>query len=278
MALQKQRTQWLLALTVIAVQIFLFACTNIRVETGSYPPFIQAVRAGDVAEADRLFRQGYLPSQTTIGNQTALHIAAAEGNNEMVRWLLAREAHPLAQDQNGRTPVDFAQRQGHDATAQLILDYVDLVQREEEAIAAGDFETLRDLLAEDYRQNTLLHVLAQLGAVDELARELETGVDVNVKNASEQTPLHKATVPDSPEAARLLLAAGADVNALNFLHTPPIYYAIMTDNADMVALLLEAGADVTIRSVIHSETMTEYAQRKGNQEIISLFEDYQDDS
>ncbi|MFO7540850.1 MAG: ankyrin repeat domain-containing protein [Chloroflexota bacterium] len=255
--------------------MLLVACTSIGVSTGSYPPFIQAVRAGDVAEADRLFRQGHLPGQTTIGNQTALHIAAAEGNDEMVRWLLAREAHPLAQDQNGRTPIDFAQRQGHTDTAQLILDYVDLVQREEEAIIAGDFETLRDLLAEDYRQNTLLHVLAQLGAVDELVTELETGVDVNAKNASEQTPLHKATIPDTPEAARLLLAAGADVNALNFLHNPPIYYAILTDNADMVALLLEAEADVTIRSAIQAETMIEYAERKNNPEIVNLFNQFQ---
>lgn len=265
-------------LAVVVTQILLVGCTSIRVGTGNYPPFIRAARAGDVAEADRLFRQGHLPTQTTIGNQTALHIAAAEGQDEMVKWLLAREAHPLAPDQNGRTPVDFAQRQGHAVTAQIILDYIDLVQREEEAIAAGDFEALRELLAEDYRQNALLHVLAQLGAVDELAGELETGVDVNVKNASEQTPLHKATIPDSPEAARLLLEAGADVNAVNFLNNPPIYYAILTDNVVMVVLLLEAGADVTIRSAIHSETMVEYAERKGNQEIISLFEEYQDGS
>jgi ankyrin repeat protein len=258
------------ALFILNYLIWATSCVSLQTGAGTYRPFIKAVQAGDIVEADRLLREGHFPSQVTVGNQTALHIAAAEGNNEMLTWLLAREANPFLSDQNGRKPADFARRQGNTDTERLIAEYIQLLQEEEEAIVKGDIERLRTLLARDYRQYTILHVLAQLGDAAEIQRELQRDIDVDARTTLEMTPLHKATIPQEPDAARLLLAAGADVNAVDVWKTPPIYYAVLRENVKLVEILLQAGANLDIQPVFSSETVEEYAERKGNQEILDL--------
>lgn len=258
-------------LTGVILFILITGCIN--VERGSYPPFIKAALDGSISETDSLLREGEFVSQTTIGNQTALHVAAAEGRNEMVKWLLAREANPFAQDQNGKTPADFARNQGHTDTEKIILDYIQVIQDEETAIANGDIEKLRELLANDYRKYTVLHVFAQNGDIEGMKAEIEAGADVNARTAPEVTPLHKATITDQHEAATLLIENGADVNAVDVWNNPPIYYAVLRDNPDMVRLFLDAGAEIDFRSAFDDETVLEYAERKGNAEIIQMMKD-----
>lgn len=260
----------LLVFSILTLVILQIGCARVDVSTGNYPPFINAAQEGDIAEVDRLFRGGEMPTQTTIGNQTALHVAAAEGQNEMVKWLLAHEANPLAQDLNGKTPADFANQQGHEDTEKILIDYVQLIQDEEKAILERDFDTLRELLVNDYRNYTLLHIFAQNGLVERLLAEIELGADVNVKTVADVTPLHKATIADQVETASLLLQNGADVNAVDNWNNPPIYYAILKDNPDMVRLFLDFDASIDIRSVFRNESIREYAERKGNNEIIQM--------
>ena len=73
-------------LTVLSY--LLVACAAVQVNTGQYPPLIKAAEQGDIAKAEELLKQGALINQTTIGNQTALHLAATTGQDEMVKWLL----------------------------------------------------------------------------------------------------------------------------------------------------------------------------------------------
>lgn len=262
-------TQSKLQILTGALLFFLFTgCVNVN--RGTYPPFIKAALEGNISETDSLLREGEFVGQTTIGNQTALHVAAAEGQNEMVKWLLAREANPLAQDQNGKTPADFARSQGHVDTEKIILEYIQVVQDEEIAFANGDIEKFRELLASDYRQYTVLHVFAQNGDVEGVKAEIEAGADVNARTAPEVTPLHKATITDQLGTATLLIENGADVNAVDVWNNPPIYYAVLKDNPDMVRLFIDAGARIDFRSAFDAETVLEYAERKGNVEIIQM--------
>lgn len=133
------------------MSLFFVSCgpISVQVQPGYYPPFIKAAQEGNIAEAEKLVKSGALVDETTIGNQTALFLAAAEGQDNMVKWLLSHEANPLAQDQNGKTAVDFAKSQGHPQTAKIILDIIQLVKEEEQAQTAGDPNTLRKLLTQD---------------------------------------------------------------------------------------------------------------------------------
>jgi len=259
---------------VATISFFLVSCGGITVQThsGTYPPFIKAAQQGNIAEAEKLVKTGVLVNEKTIGNQTALHIAAAEGQDKMVTWLLAHEANPLAQDQNGKTPADFAKMQGHTQTQKLILDYIQLVSDEEQAEKAGDWKTVRKLLAQDGRGYKILHVAAQNGLTQVVADEIKSGEDITAQTINGFTPLHKAVRGGSIEICQLLLDAGANVNARDIYNNTPLYYAILYENKKMIQLFLDHGADVTIHSVWGNESAIDYAKRLGNAEIIALLE------
>jgi len=217
-----------------------------------------------------LLKSGEFVAQTTIGNETALHIAAAEGQDKMVTWLFAHDANPVAKTQNGETPADFARSQGKAGTEKLILDYVDLRRREEEATARGNIEKLRQLLATDPRRYTVLHVLVKQGNVEAVKKEIRAGADVNAKTVNGGTSLHKVTASGNLELAKLLLDSGADVNARDVYNAAPLFYAISFKNKGLVKLYLEAGAHPNNRVVWGNQDALETARQIGDPEIIDL--------
>lgn len=258
--------------SVICILSLACGAVSIQSQSGSYPPFIKAAQQGDIAEAEKLLKSGEFVNQKTIGNQTALHLAAAEGQDDMVMWLLAHDADADAQDQNGKTPADFAISQAHDQTAQLILDYIKLLKDEELAYKAGDIEALRKLLLQDVSKNTVLHLMAKAGDVQVVENEIKSGANVNSQTANGFTPLHNAVISGNIEICKLLIEAGADVNIVDVYNNTPLYFAVHYQNKDLVKLLLDAGADPNIRSVWRNETALDTAKRKGNAEIIALLE------
>jgi ankyrin repeat protein len=259
---------------VATISIFSVSCgaISIQAQPGYYPPFIKAAQQGNIAEAEKLLKTGVLVDEKTIGNQTALFLAAAEGQDAMVKWLLSHEADPTAQDQNGKTPADFAKSQGHSQTAQLILDYIQLIKNEEQAVTAGDTNSLRKLLSQDGRGYTILHLAAQNGATPVVADEIKSGADVNTQTANGFTALHKSVISGKIEICQLLLNAGANVNARDIYNNTPLYYAILYKNKEMVKLFLDSGADPSIRSVWRDESSIDFAKRLGNAEIVALLE------
>jgi ankyrin repeat protein len=260
------------SILAVVIGVFSLSCGFVSVQSGQYPPFIKAAQTGNITEAERLLKSGEFVAQTTIGNQTALHIAAAEGQDKMVEWLLSHEADPLTQDQNGKTPADYATSQGHAFTAHLILDDIQLTRDEEQASKMGDIETLRKLLLQDGKGYTVLHVMAEAGETQMVENEIKSGANVNLQTVNGFTPLHKAVTSESVEICQLLINAGADVNIGDIYNNTPLYYAIHRENVDLVKLFLDAGADPNIRSVWGNETALDYAKRKGNAEIIALLE------
>ena len=253
---------------------FLISCggLNSQPSSGKYPPFIQAAQQGNITEVEQLLKSGELIGQKTIDNQTALHAAAAEGQDAMVQWLLVHEASPLAEDKDGKTQIDLAKEQGHLQAAQIMIDYLKLMKSQADAFAAGDIGILRILLAEDGRGYMVLHITAQIGNTLLVAEEIKANADVNAQTANGFTPLHKAVLSGKIELVQMLLDAGADVNQTDVYNDTPLYYAIMENNAALVKLFLAAGADPGIRSVFGNETALEFARKQGKPEIIALLE------
>lgn len=277
---QKDKRHHLIMLGILGmVLLCLLTCTGLFLSKltlnftfSTYPPFIKAAQQGNIVEADHLLRTGELVNQKTIGDQTALHIASEEGQDDMVRWLLARDADPRAQDQHAQTPADYARSQGHIQTAKIILDYIELLNKEQEAVVSRNKDALRNLLSQDGRGYTILHLMAQAGATLAVAEEITAGADVNAQTLKGLTPLHKAVISGKTEICRMLLDAGADVNARDVYNATPLYYAILYNNKDLVKLFLDEGADPNIRSIFANETALDYAKRQGNAEIIALLE------
>lgn len=264
---------WLRYQVVVGLCVILLAaCMPVSVNTqaGSYPPLIKAAELGDIVLAEKLVKEGEFIGQTTIGNQTALHLAAKAGQDEMVMWLLARNANPFAEDQNGRTPADGASRQGHITTEKLLRDNMQLRLDEIQAVQNGNIEEARQLLLKDTRKETILHFAAERGNIELARQEIQAGVDVNVKTVTGATPLDRASAMGNIELAKVLVGFGSDVNAGDMYNLTALHYAVNGEHKDMVEYLLSVGADPSIRSTLGNQNVLELAETRGNDEIIEL--------
>ena len=92
-------------------------------------------------------------------------------------------------------------------------------------------------------QASLLHFWTVKGWADEVTRELQRGVNPDVRNEYRQTALHLAAHDCHAEAAHRLLDGGANPNARDDTGYTPLHYAALEDWPRCVALLLRHGAD-----------------------------------
>jgi glutaminase len=76
---------------------------------------------GDLAEIQRLVASGVDLDEADYDGRTCLHLSAAEGQLEIVKFLLAKNVHLNLKDRWQNTPIDEARGNGH-------TDIVDLLQ------------------------------------------------------------------------------------------------------------------------------------------------------
>lgn len=206
---------------------------------------LTAARAGDVAELRTLLGRDPSLVKAEFWYTPPLHFAVREGHADAARLLIDGGADVFQRTYYGygkETLLDAARDRGHEAVAELLR--VEQAKRGaggprhaiHDAIAGGDAETVRRLLAQD-------NTLATRG--DALGRP----------------PLHYAVEAGRDDLAELLLESGAAVDAIGFSsddrlgahgfravtlalwHHP---YWQQRNNYAMVHKLLTAGAEYTI--------------------------------
>ncbi|MFC7308085.1 glutaminase A [Streptomyces monticola] len=96
-----------------------------------------AAAQGDLDEVRRLLATGAAPDDGDYDGRTPLHLAASEGRSEVVRYLLAHGASPGRTDRWGNTPLDDAERAGWNETAALLRS-----PNEPEPLPARDSQSL----------------------------------------------------------------------------------------------------------------------------------------
>jgi len=130
---------------------------------------------------------------------TPLHMAAHQGDAEMIGFLVAKGADQKAVDMNGHTPL------------QVAVLFADLPVAAEALIQLGS-----ELGARDKDGCTVLHFAARTKAEDEAMAEmlLRRGADVRAVDKDGQTPLHEAySTGGKANLIRLLIARGANPKA-----------------------------------------------------------------
>ncbi len=159
---------------------------------------------------------------------TVLMAAAAEGNIDRVKALIAAGANVNAQDNNTLTALMAAALKGHldclkaliaagadvnektnpGATALMVAALFDQMDCVKALIAAG-----ADVNGKIKNGNTALMAAAQDGSMDRVKGLISFGADVNVKNNDGDTALMAAARNGHADCVKALLAAGADVHA-----------------------------------------------------------------
>ena len=133
---------------------------------------------------------------------------------------------------------------------------------------AGDLRALvesQDVNAKDSRGATPLMYAAAFGNATQMKLLLESGADVNARNAFQATPIIWAG--GDAVKSRMLIEHGADVNVRTQQgRTALMAAAKRNGNADLVRLLLKTGADVKTPG---DTTLIEAAQ-SGDIEIMRL--------
>jgi len=82
------------------------------------------------------------------------------------------------------------------------------------------------------------------GDAGALKAALDAGADVNARDATGDSPLHRASAGGNAEMVKGLLSKGAKVDARDDRQHTPLHWAAQNGHADVARLLLDAGADV----------------------------------
>lgn len=151
-----------------------------------------AVMAGDIAALEKLVSShggAAVRADDDPEELTALHLAAASGNIDTVKFLLAPpvSADPAAPRNNNFTPLHSAAMQGHAAVCKLLIDVGSPVNAQ--------------TAPQGYAP---LHSAAFAGHIEAIEVLLEHGADVTIRNYRNERPADTARRTNQSEAARLL--------------------------------------------------------------------------
>ena len=137
---------------------------------------------------------------TDIAGGNILHIAAKQGNKDIIKQQIAKGADINAKNKDGNTPLHLAIQQDKKDVVELL-------------IPRGS-----DIHSTNNYGNTPLHFAAHYDNRDTVELLIAKGADIHSTNNDGNTPLH---LVDRLDIVKLLVARGADINAKNNFHRTP---------------------------------------------------------
>lgn len=186
---------------------------------------LRAVRAGDVAAAEKNLARGASVNALDAEGLTPLIHAARGGDTAMVGLLLKHHAARDCEDENGGSALLAA-------------------------LAAGQAQTAAQLLKEGFnaaainiRQETALTLAATTGLHELFAPLQAAGAAINARDSEGRTPAMCAFSSRQIDVAvPALLALGAEINPQDKSGRSLLMYAVLAGRSQLVDLLLAAGA------------------------------------
>lgn len=193
--------------------------------------------------------------------KTALHLAAMQGNEDVVSLLLAHGANPNIADNSGALPLFYAAKFGHSATIDpLLVSENDpcsgSVQEKTPLLAAiankHEPTAMHLLHAGMYCESsriegaTALHLAATQGMTGLLTELIGVGANIEVPDSDGSTALVVAAKKGDTKIVEILLESGALINATDNSGNSALAYAASHGDQETVATLLAHGANVNL--------------------------------
>lgn len=182
-----------------------------------------------------------------------LHLAAIQGNLELLQFLVSVGSDADAGDDKGWTPLHYAAAEGHTEAVGILLDYTTFAKyvltREGKSPydLAGDNNNsdLYDML--HFRDE--LHRAARLDDVQEMKNLLSKGANVNSRDQNGWTPLHRAAFKGGIETVKLLLSHGAQIDLVDDIGYSPLHLAVEGAHSQVALHLIANGARSNLKSL-----------------------------
>jgi ankyrin repeat protein len=256
-----------------------------------------AASEGDLAAVSALLSEH--PDQVNAVNEdgaTPLHLAAARGHAEVVRFLLGNGSDISAADGRGFTVLQAAVRGGHEEVVELLIaEGADVdAKNENYGLSAVDFAFQAECRSGGVRMTGLLvskgaefdangavrgpvlrlDMAVICGNLEMVRFLIERGADVNAETGYPLTPLASAAAGGKADIMRFLLESGADVNALGTYGVPATWFAVSKGQAEMVEMLLAGGAGTDFTDEIYGRNLLQLAALNGYLDIVTLLLSY----
>ncbi len=193
------------------------------------------------------------PTERADKSTKSLHQAAADGDIEQVKSLIAKGKDINAKDKKEQTPLHLAVRYGHENVAKLLI-----VQGADVNASMRDGPWTPLLDAASTGHTKLVKLL------------LEKGAKVDVGDKYGYTPLYYSIWNEDKDTVRLLLTKGADVSLKPEKDYPPLHYAVWMDDMDIVKLLVDNGAKFDVKDQ-DGWTAFRYAAFQGSRDMVEFF-------
>ena len=115
-------------------------------------------------------------------------------------------------------------------------------------ITASELKSIKETIHQTYYQSRIKYSYLFLEILKLL---LNNGANINLKDSSGQTALHRVALTppqESLELMKYLIEQGADVNAQDIDGNTPLFIAHAINNDEAVNLLIQSGADTSIKN------------------------------
>lgn len=191
------------------------------------PKIVQAIVKGDIGTIRHILQSGG-ENVNAIDEEkrSHLHLAAAIGNVEVVKLLIAAGARVNVRDDNFVSPLHRACRNNHDLIVKCLID------------AGANVDD------RDRNWITPLHVCAANNSLECVKLFLDQVSNKNVTDRNGSTALHHAAYNGNCDMITYLLKQGCSTSSQDKMGRRPLHYAAATGNNDAITLLINWGAKV----------------------------------
>jgi len=181
----------------------------------------EAARQGAISPAKEALARGATPNRPDDQGQAPIHLAAAGGHAEFIRWLIeAGAAVDLKDGTSEYTALHHAASHGQLECVRVLL------------------QAKADPNARARNAATPLHLAANAAIASEL---LAQGANLEAAQADGRRPLHAAATSGRPEVVQLLLAKGVEINPVDEGACTPLDLAEARSDPASAALLRQRG-------------------------------------
>ena len=198
-----------------------------------------------------LISKGAEMSRVSSDGRNCLHFAAANSDENVLKYLIEQGISINAFTEDKRTPLSMAFENNK-------VNNVDVL------IKLG-----ADVSAKLYDGCNILHVAARFSDADMIKYLVDYGLSVNSVDDFLSTPLHSACEENRLDNVKCLVSLGADVHVKTVEGWSLLHVAAVRGNVEMIQYLFDIGLDVNLMDGANASPLM-WGQRSNQSENVAL--------